>query len=328
MKPRITATIIWCCRLLLCLTLCGTALAHTPDPLPGNKDLVVKKISEHVYVTHGPQEFPNSQTAGFMNNPGFIVTSDGVVVVDPGSSVHIGRKLLRGIRSITEQPVIAVFNTHVHGDHWLGNQAIRESYPHARIYAHQRMLQHVEKGAGEEWISLFSLLTDGATDGTHIVGPDIGLQGGEVIRIGELSFRIHHTGKAHSDNDIMIELPADSAMFTGDIVTNKRIQSARPSDGDIFGQIRAVEIALRTNSRWYLPGHGLSGGREIVEQQLQFLKSLLGAVQRYYEKGMSDFEMVGLVKRDLGAYSDWYNFDELGRVISHVYLKVEEAAFE
>lgn len=318
----------WCCQLLLGMALCANLLAHPPASLPENGDLVVRKITEHIYIAHGPQAFPNPQTAGFMNNPGFILTRDGVVVVDPGSSVQIGRRLLHSIGKITEKPVVAVFNTHVHGDHWLGNQAIREAYPQARIYAHQRMLEHIDAGAGEEWITLFSRLTEGATDGTRVIGPDIGLQGGEVIPVGELVLRIHHTGKAHSDNDIMIELPVDSALFTGDIVTNRRIQSARPADSDIFGQINAVEVALATNCRWYLPGHGQSGGREIVEQQRQFLQSLLDAVQRYYDQGMSDYEMVGPIKKELSAYSDWYNFDELGRVIAHVFLKVEEKSFE
>lgn len=236
-----------------------------------------------------------------MNNPGFVLPLASVVVIDPGSSVQIGRRLLHGIRNITDKPVVAVFNTHVHGDHWLGNQAIRESHPHARIYAHQRMLEHVGAGAGEEWVALFSRLAEGATDGTNVTGPDIGLQGGEVISIGGLSFRIYHTGHAHSDNDIMIELPADKALFTGDIVTNQRIQSARPEDSDIFGQINAVEVALGTNSRWFLPGHGHSGGREIAEKQLIFLQQLLGAVQRYYAQGLSDFEMVEPVKKDLSA---------------------------
>lgn len=318
----------WYCRLLLSMTLCSSVLAHSPAPFPENADLVVRRISQHVYIAHGPQAFPNPQTAGFMNNPGFVVTDDGVVVVDPGSSVHIGHRLLQSIRGVTEKPVVAVFNTHVHGDHWLGNQAINQAYPQAPIYAHQRMLEHVDSGAGEEWIALFSQLTEGATDGTRVTAPTVGLQGGEAIPIGGLSFRIHHTGTAHSDNDIMIELPADSTLFTGDIVTNKRIQSARPEDGNIFGQIEAVQAALSTDSRWYIPGHGDSGGREIAEKQLLFLQQLLGAVQHYYEQGLSDFEMVDPVKKDLGAYSDWYNFDELGRVISHVYLEVEAMAFE
>lgn len=314
--------------LLACLAASNTPWAHSPRPPPTSGDLAAQQISEHVYVAHGPQALPSPQTGGFMNNPGFVVTHDGVVVIDPGSSVQIGRKLLHSIRGVTGKPVIAVFNTHVHGDHWLGNQAIRDAYPQAPIYAHQRMLDHVEAGVGEEWIATFASMTAGATGGTRVTAPDIGLHGGEVVPIGGLSFHIHHTGTAHSDNDIMIELPADRTLFTGDIVTNGRVQSARPGDSDIVGQIRAVEVALDTGSRWYVPGHGKSGGREIAEQQLLFLQRLLKAVQDYYAQGLSDFEMVDPIKQDLANYGNWYNFGELGRVISHVYLQVEEATFE
>ena len=76
-----------------------------------------EKVSNHVYVIHGPTELPNETNEGFMNNPAFVVADTGVVVVDPGSSVHTGNMLLREIRKITDMPVIAVFDTHVHGDH-------------------------------------------------------------------------------------------------------------------------------------------------------------------------------------------------------------------
>lgn len=317
-----------CLTLLLGLLLCQGAWAHPPQTHDADRELVARQLTPHIYIVHGPQEFPSATTGGFMNNPGFVITDDGVVVIDPGSSVQIGRKLLQAIGKVSDKPVIAVFNTHVHGDHWLGNQAIREAYPKARIYAHQRMLDHVRDGVGKEWIALFSRLTGGTTDGTRVTAPDIGLKGGEVLNIGQLDFHIHHSGRAHSDNDIMIELPLDSALFTGDIVTNRRIQSARPADSDIFGQIHAVEAALATGSEWIIPGHGESGRRGIAEQQLLFLQQLLAAVQRYYELGMDDYEMVEPVKQELRAYRDWYNFNELGRVISPAYLKVEQRAFD
>ena len=102
---------------------------------------------------------------------------------------------------------------------------------------------------------------------------------------------------------------------------------ARPADSDILGQIAAVKYALATHSRWFIPGHGLSGGREIAEQQLKFLQDLYTSVKRHYEDGLADYEMLEPVRKDLAEYSDWYNFDELGRVLSNVYLRVEEEAF-
>lgn len=314
--------------LLAGLMFCANhAYSHEPVAVDFEHGFAVEKLTDRVYVVHGPQAFPSPTTRGFMNNPGFVVTEEGVVIVDPGSSVQIGNKLLDRIRSVTEKPVVAVFNTHVHGDHWLGNQAIRQAYPDVPIYAHQRMIERVEMGEGSDWVKLFDQLTDSATEGTRVVGPNIGLSGGELLNIGNTPFRIHHTGKAHSDTDIMIETPNERAIFLGDIVTNERIQSARPADSDIRGQITAVEFVLTTDNRWFIPGHGQSGGREVPERQLMFLKQLYASVKRHYEDGLADFEMIEPVRQDLAEYRDWYNFDELGRVISNTYLKVEEESF-
>ncbi len=263
-----------------------------------------------------------------MNNPGFVVTDKGVVVVDPGSSVQIGEKLLEKIASVTSKPVIAVFNTHVHGDHWLGNHAMRAAYPGVPIYAHARMLQRVEAGEGEEWLALFSTMTEGAVDGTRVISPSIGLNGGETLAFGGVTFRIYHTGKAHTDNDIMIVVLEEKGMFLGDIVTNQRIPSSdRARDADVKGQIRAIRMALRSVAELFIPGHGRSGGREIPQASLEFLEALYTSVKKYYDAGLSDFEMKDKVMQDLSKYRDWHRFSELGRVISFVYLQIEQESF-
>ena len=59
----------WNRQALLSMVLCSSALAHSPQPLPGDEDLVVRRVSS-TYIAHGPQEFSGPQTAGFMNNPG------------------------------------------------------------------------------------------------------------------------------------------------------------------------------------------------------------------------------------------------------------------
>jgi glyoxylase-like metal-dependent hydrolase (beta-lactamase superfamily II) len=112
-------------RLLLLLLplLFSTAFAETRGPaLP---DYPADQVADGVYVIHGPVAFPSPENQGFMNNPAFVVTPEGVVVVDPGSSVQTGEMVLRQVRKLTDKPLLAVLNTHVHGDHWLGNQAMR-----------------------------------------------------------------------------------------------------------------------------------------------------------------------------------------------------------
>ena len=83
-----------------------------------------------------------------MNNPAFVVSDEGVVVIDPGSSLQVGEMLLARIEKVTDKPILAVFNSHIHGDHWLGNQAIRDRYPEVPIYGHDRVGPKILAGAG------------------------------------------------------------------------------------------------------------------------------------------------------------------------------------
>ena len=319
---------------VLFLTLIGLAslsyecaLAHKLDSNTLPKTIIARQIAPQIYVAEGPQAFPSAKTAGYMNNPGFIVSSEGVIVIDPGSSVQIGHRLLEAIAKVTSLPVIAVFNTHVHGDHWLGNQAIRETFVDAKIYAHENMLLKVDQGIGEDWLKVFLDATQGATKGTVVTRPDIGLQGGEYFEFGDKQLYIHHPEKAHTDNDILLEWRKESALFTGDVATNGRVQTARPADSDILGQIAAVQSAIALGSRHVVPGHGSSGGVEILRSQLGFLQQLYLGVKKYYAQDLSDFDMREPLMKDLAGYRHWANFNEIGRVISEVYLQVEAADF-
>jgi glyoxylase-like metal-dependent hydrolase (beta-lactamase superfamily II) len=292
-------------------------------------ELPAEHLTKRIYVIHGPQALPSPATHAFMNNPGFVVTSKGVVVIDPGSSLRVGQGVLDKIAEITHQPVVAVFNTHVHGDHWLGNQAVHERFPKAVIYAHARMIERARNGEGEYWIRLFQKMTDGALDGTVAVVPTVGLKGGEELDFGDTRLRILHTGKAHTDHDLMIEVIQDKSMFTGDVVTNHRVPSSDvPQDADFKGQIHAIEMLLATSDEVFIPGHGRSGGREVPQASLRFLKTLYSSVRKYYQQGLADYEMRKYVAADLAEFKDWQNFDQLGRVISFVYLQVEREAFE
>ena len=199
-------------RILVTLVLLGgllpsvSAAAVTDQPF--------EKVAENTWVIHGPLEMPSPANQGFMNNPGVVLTSEGAVIIDPGSSLQAGEMVLRMLKMITSEPVVAVFNTHIHGDHWLGNQAIKAAYPDAPVYGHMEMLAMIENGAGDTWVELMDKLTEGATKGTQVVGPDHVLKDGDVVKIGNKRFRIHHYGQAHTRTDIMIEVAEDGAPST------------------------------------------------------------------------------------------------------------------
>jgi len=299
--------------------------AELGPPLP---DYPVDQVAPHTYVIHGPREIPTAANQGFMNNPAWVVTPEGVVVIDPGSSLQTGEMVLRAIRKQSDAPIIAVINTHVHGDHWLGNQPFRNLDAQLPIYAHPRMIELVEQGTGHSWRDSMLRMTEGASAGTEVVGPTIAVNDGDVLELGGWSFRIHHIGGAHTDNDIMIAAPEESLLFTGDNVSNGRV--IRMDDGTFLGNVATLrKIAAELEVDHVVPGHGQSGDEGIIGVYADLLERIYNKVAELREAGLPDYEMKEQVIAALPEYQGWNDFDSgLGKLISLAYLEAESREFQ
>lgn len=299
-----------------------SASAGTPVP-----DKAAEKISDHVYVIHGPTSFPNPENLGFMNNPAIVIGSDSVAILDPGSSLESGRMVLRQVAKLTDKPVTMVINSHIHGDHWLGNQAIREQYPDVKLYAHPEMIKKAKESEARVWVEMMDTLTEGATAGTVAVIPENTLENGQELKVGGLTLRIHIVPAAHSYTDVMTEVVEDSLLYTGDNVTYKRLP--RFDDGTFRGSIAACDHALSLNLKHYVPGHGPSGGPEVIESFRTYTKTLYDSAAEMYEEGMADFEMKDEISNKLEPFHAWSGYDEfLGKTISLAIIEAEKASFE
>ena len=306
--------------LLAALLFCSSALAGPMDVV---RAYPPQKVSDDTYVIHGPQGVPSKANQGFMNNPAWVVTADGVVVIDPGSSVQAGRMVVAQLRKTTQKPVTHVFNTHVHGDHWLGNQAILEAWPKATIIAHPDMIKRAKEGADAFWLKLMSDMTGGYTDGTRAEIPTVEAADGQEFKIGGKTFRILASNDAHSKTDLMIEMVEDRILFTGDNVLSRQVMNLR--DGTFKGVMNATERALATQAQLYIPGHGKTGDRKFVAEQKAWFDILLPEVRRMYDEGKSDFEMKPVITQKLKAYKNWAEWDlNLGPQISLAILEIEQ----
>ena len=306
--------------LLAALTFCTPALAGPTDVV---RAYPAQKVLANTYVIHGPQGVPSAENQSFMNNPAWVITSDGVVVIDPGSSVQVGRMVVAQLRKTTKKPVTHVFNTHVHGDHWLGNQAILEAWPKATIIGHPDMIRKAKDGAAAFWIKLMSDLTKGYTDGTRAEIPTVEAVNGQEFRIGGKTFRIHSSTDGHSKTDLMIEVVEDRILFTGDNVLARQVMNLR--DGTFKGVMKETGRALALNAKLYIPGHGKSGDRTLVAEQKAWFDILMPEVRRMYDEGKSDFEMKPVIAKKLKAYRNWAEFEtNLGPMISLAILEIEQ----
>ena len=149
------------------LGLAGAGLAVVPEvrlfaqqvqdfiegpPMP---DIAPQQLSRHVWMIYAKDGFPTAENQGMMANVLFVVTGAGVVVLDSGSSLQIGQMAIRMIRQVTDQPVVAIFNSHYHGDHWLGNHAFAKAFgTQLPIYALAHTKAQIEGVEGNLWRSL------------------------------------------------------------------------------------------------------------------------------------------------------------------------------
>jgi len=311
---------------VLCLLFlaCVTPLSAAPgEPV---RDYPFEKVAENTWVIHGPLEMPNVSNQGFMNNPGMVLTNDGIVIVDPGSSMQAGEMVLRMLKKLSDQPVIAVFNTHIHGDHWLGNQAIRATYPDVPIYGHTEMLAMVAAGSGDTWVELMDRLTEGATKGTRVVGPSHAVKHGDTFKIGNKTFRIHHYGQAHTRTDIMIEVEEDDVVFLGDNVTADRIP--RMSDGNFQGNISSVDKILGIEAKTWVPGHGPTGDVTMVKAYRDYLQAVYSSAEKAFNDDLDSSDVKAISLQATQQYKDWAGYnDELGPQGAQAYMEVEAAEF-
>lgn len=285
------------------------------------------KVTNNVYVIYGPLDEPNPENRGFMNNIGLIVGEKGVVIVDPGSTLEVGNNALVAVKKMTNKPIVAVFNTHVHGDHWLGNQAIVEHYPNVKIYAHPNMIAQAKGGEGERWVKLMHDLTKGASEGTIATYPTDSTKNLQVINASGETFKIHNniTGSAHTNTDIMIEHIESKTLFLGDNGLVNR-HGRFDSTADMHGNIKVLEYAKDLNLDHYIPGHGQSGNIDtVVKPFLNYLRIVKDEVTKGYEEDLADYEIKPIAHNKLGHYHDWHGYDEnFGRHINKMLLEVED----
>jgi glyoxylase-like metal-dependent hydrolase (beta-lactamase superfamily II) len=286
------------CTAISILAIFASSFAMSPVSIAAsNVSCSFKQVSKRIYVIVGSDHktCPEDEVKHPVTNPSVIVGDSGVIVIDPGSSLQVGRLVLERLKRITNKPVVAVFNTHIHGLYWLGNQAIKERFPDARIYAHKRMIERIDSGEGAFWVNAITGKFPG--EKTKYVVPDVPLSGGEVKVISGVSLKLHHPGLAHTDHDIMIEVPEEQTVFLGGVVVEPEVPSQGvPQDAEFQGQIAATRFAIGLGADKYVPGRG-------------------------------HFEITERLKADLSGYKQWYDFGKLGGVVSQMYLQIESASF-
>lgn len=219
-------------------------------------------------------------------NAGFIVTREGVVVVDAEASPAAGQTLLRTIRSVTRQPIRWLILTHHHPDHHFGAIVFRKAG--ARVIAHPDTRTLASAGGPDEevinWIRVVGL--DAMRGFEFADTPDRPVTGSDTLRFGGRTIVVFSPGSGHTPGDLMVWLPAERVLFAGDILIEDGVTMM--VDGSAPALIRALARIDSLAPRVVVPGHGAIPAvpAELVQRTRNYVTQLRTEMRAAVERGV------------------------------------------
>ncbi len=249
-----------------------------PDQYPASA-LYQKPVEviPNVWSAIGATAPPTYENTGHNNNLSFIITGDGVVVVNGGAAYLLAKALHDEIRSITDQPVKLVINENGQGHAMLGNSYWSEQG--VPILAHVDAEEAFAQNGDQSLQNHRRVLREKA-EGTALAPPTETFEDAHIIEMGDYRIEVLHLGPAHSPGDISVWLPDQSLVIAGDMAFHERLLP-------IFEDTMAAEwletwdTAFETlNATYVIPGHGhptnMAQVRRYTKDYLVWLRSRIG----------------------------------------------------
>jgi len=249
--------------LLLALNVCAAASVHKIGP-----DL-------YAYISD------NDASA----NSTFLVSDQGILVVDTGLNAQEGHKLLDEIRKISQARVRWIVNTHYHPDHRGGNSVVG---PDAVIISTEFTRAQMASSAPDYALN-------------EIIGSK-----GLSVYVGALEVRIYYPGPAHTLGDLVVYFPDEHAIATGDLFLTNSCPAM--DDGDMENWIAAIDRMLELPLEHVVPGHFELATKEQLQRFRNYLAELRDQIGRMHRHGLSPERVQKLL--DLSAYKDFRQYPQ------------------
>jgi cyclase len=283
--------------LLLVVTVGAGAVTPTPPPLPAHFTLV--PLAEGAWAAVAK---PGDRAS--LGNAGFVIGSDGVLVVDAFATPEAAEELSAEIRRLTQAPVRWVVNTHYHLDHVGGDSvfakqgAVILAHENVRAWVRTENLKWRAEIKPEEKAMLAALAL-----------PDVVYRDGLTLWLGGRKVEVL-TRPGHTGGDSMVFFPVGNVVFAGDLFWKETVPNL--VDANTRDWIRTLDgfLADHPASR-FVPGHGGVGAALDVRYFRDYLVGLRTTVERSMAEGKSGPVLVEFVLPLLRKrFASWTWFDQ------------------
>lgn len=275
------------CLFFASLLAAGAAQAAASGPA---SNFEVQPIAEGVYAVIR-QDPPGLMVDA---NSVFIVNDEDVIVVDTSGAPSTSKEVVAALRKITNKPVRYVVNTHWHDDHIIGDTVYREAFPGVEFIGHTKAREYLptrgavdrkgflagapmaveilqsllaanesfsggeltaeERTSHESDIRLLELAVEEGP-GVPLMLPTITVEDRLTLHRGDRMIDIRHLGRGHTGGDLVVHLPKEGVVITGDLVVWP--VPLVGSDQSYVGDWSAtLEKVLALKPAVIVPGHG------------------------------------------------------------------------
>jgi glyoxylase-like metal-dependent hydrolase (beta-lactamase superfamily II) len=231
---------------------------------------------------------------GAGGNIGVSVGEDGIVMIDD-QYAPLAPKIEAALKSITDEPVRFIINTHYHGDHTGGNEHFGKSAP---IVAHENVRKRLSAGTMARGNTVppaaaaaLPVLTFNDSVTIHLNGEDV---------------RAVHMPHGHTDGDSVIWFTKSNVVHMGDdLFTNLFPFVDRENGGSVRGLIANIDKVIATipDDAKVIPGHGALTDKNGLRAFVAMLRGTLAAVEQGIAAGKSLDQLQA--ERVLGAWESW-----------------------
>jgi glyoxylase-like metal-dependent hydrolase (beta-lactamase superfamily II) len=296
-------------------------LAHADEPR-----LRATQVADRVWFVQGEAALGSPANRNFISNAGFVVTDDGVVVVDALGSPALAEELLAEIRRVTPQPVRHVIVTHYHADHVYGLQAFKAAG--ASVLAHSAGREYLNSDTAQKRLEASRQeLAPWIDANTRLVAADRWLDDEQTqLRVGSYDIVIRRAGPAHTSEDLVVFVPQLGVLFSGDLFFRGRVPFVGQADSRLW--IASLERLIDYKPRVVIPGHGPVSTDPMADlvltrDYLAYLRRTMGEAARnmepfdeaYARTDWSRYEALPLFRaaNRMNAYNTYLLMEQEGR---------------
>jgi len=254
------------------------------------------------------------------SNNAWLVTDEGVLVIDSRQHPERARELLNSIRKTTDKPIKWVINTHFHGDHYFGNVIFKDLG--AQFIAHKDTAIMMQSYFDEELKRRSGYFKQREYSPSHVklIMPDVTFDRSLHLTLGGKKIEILYLGAGQNPGDAIVHFPEEKILFAGgpvakDSWTNP---SFTPS---ISNWILLLERIKEMDVKFYLGGHGDIANQNDIQNEINLL--------RYFDLGMREAisrnSTVDEIIRDykFDKFKDYRNYYRLNIFIKNYFYTLK-----